>query len=306
MDRERLGDLAAFLAVAEESSFTRGAARLGTSQSALSHTIRRLEARLGLRLLTRTPRSVGLTEAGERLMETLRPALDAIDTRLAALTELREKPAGTVRITTGDHAAETILWPALKRFLPDYPDIKVEVEIDYGLTDLAAQRFDAGIRFGEQVAKDMIAVPIGPDMRMALVGAPAYFAKHPRPKTPHDLTAHNCINIRLPTYGGLYAWEFEKGGRALNVRVDGQLVFNSGALRREAVEAGFGLAYVPEDAVLPQIASGRLIRVLGDWCPPFAGYHLYYPSRRQLTPALSLLIEALRYRKRAATRGAGR
>jgi DNA-binding transcriptional LysR family regulator len=298
MDREELGDLAAFLAVAEERSFTKGAARLGTSQSALSHTIRRLEARLGIRLLSRTTRSVALTEAGDRLLETLRPAFDSIDSRLSALSELREKPAGTIRITTGDHAVETILWPALSQFLPKYPDIKVEVTIDYGLTDIVAERFDAGIRFGEQVAKDMIAVPIGPDMRMATVGAPSYFANHPKPKTPHDLTAHTCINLRLPTYGGLYAWEFEKGGRKLNVRVEGQLVLNSVGLICLAAEAGQGLAHVPEDRVKAKIDSGRLIRVLGDWCPPFAGYHLYYPSRRQSTPALSLLVDALRYRKR--------
>ncbi len=300
MDRDELGDLSAFLAVAEERSFTRAAARQGTSQSALSHTIKRLEGRLGLRLLTRTTRSVALTEAGERLMETLRPAFDAIDTRLADLSALRDKPAGTIRITTGDHAARSILWPALARFLPAYPDIKVEVTVDYGLTDIVAERYDAGVRFGEQIAKDMIAVPIGPEMRMALVGAPAYFANRPKPKTPHDLTGHNCINLRLPTYGGLYAWEFEKAGRVLNVRVEGQLVFNSLDLVCNAAVAGIGLAFVPEDVVKAEIDTGRLVRALGDWCPPFAGYHLYYPSRRQLAPALSLLVNALRYRKRSA------
>ncbi len=298
MDREELGDLAAFLAVGEEKSFTRAAAKLGTSQSALSHTIKRLETRLGLRLLTRTTRSVALTDAGERLMETLRPAFDSIDTRLAALSELREKPAGTLRITTGDHAARAILWPARARLLPVVPDLKVEGTGDYGRTDLVAERYDAGIRYGEQVAKDMIAVPIAPDTRMALVGAPSYFAGRPKPKTPRDLTAHNCINLRLPTYGGLYAWEFEKGGRELNVRVEGQLVFNTVDLVLKAALAGFGLAHVPEESVLADINAGRLIRVLGDWCPPFAGYHLYYPSRRQQSPALSLLVEALRYRTR--------
>lgn len=296
MRRDELGDLAAFLAVAEERSFTRAAARLGTSQSALSHTVRRLEARLGLRLLTRTTRSVAPTEAGERLLETLRPAFDEIDARLAALSELRDKPAGTIRITTGQHAAETILWPALLRLLPHYPDVRVELSVDQALTDIVAERYDAGVRLGEQVARDMIAVRIGPDMRMAVVGAPAYFATRPKPKTPHDLTHHTCINLRFPTLGGLYAWEFEKDGRALNVRVDGPLVFNVMPMILKAATDGFGLAFVLEDQAAPLIADGRLVRVLADWCPPFPGYHLYYPSRRQLTPAFALLVESLRYR----------
>jgi len=296
MRRDELGDLAAFLAVAEERSFTRAAARLGTSQSALSHTVRRLEARLGLRLLTRTTRSVAPTEAGERLLETLRPAFDEIDARLAALSELRDKPAGTIRITTGQHAAETILWPALLRLLPHYPDVRVELSVDQALTDIVAERYDAGVRLGEQVARDMIAVRIGPDMRMAVVGAPAYFATRPKPKTPHDLTHHTCINLRFPTLGGLYAWEFEKDGRALNVRVDGPLVFNVMPMILKAATDGFGLAFVLEDQAAPLIADGRLLRVLADWCPPFPGYHLYYPSRRQLTPAFALLVESLRYR----------
>jgi DNA-binding transcriptional LysR family regulator len=296
MRREELGDLAAFLAVAEERSFTRAAAKLGTSQSALSHTVRRLEARLGLRLLTRTTRSVAPTDAGEKLIETLRPALDEIGGRLAALTELRDKPAGTIRITTVETAAENILLPALVRLLPDYPDIKVELAIDYRLTDIVAEGYDAGVRLGEQVAKDMIAVPIGPDIRMAVVGSPTYFAKHPVPKKPQQLAAHVCINIRLPTRGGLYAWEFEKAGRKLNVRVEGQLVFNTTGLIVKAALAGMGLAYVPQDVVRDAIDGGRLVRVLGDWCPPFAGYHLYYPSRRQQAPAFALLAEALRYR----------
>jgi DNA-binding transcriptional LysR family regulator len=299
MRREELGDLAAFLAVAEERSFTRAAAKLGTSQSALSHTVKRLEARLGIRLLTRTTRSVAPTEAGERLIDTLRPALDEIDGRLAALTKLREKPAGTIRITTGEHAAETVLWPVLIGLLPVYPDINVELTIDYGLTDIVAERFDAGVRFGEQVAKDMIAVRIGPDMRMAVVGAPSYFAKRSLPKVPQQLAEHTCINLRLPTRGGLYAWEFEKGGRKLNVRVEGQLVFNTVSMMFKAVTAGLGLAYLPQDLVQSHIADGRLVRVLGDWCPPFSGYHLYYPSRRQQAPAFELLVEALRYRKSA-------
>ena len=296
MRRDELGDLAAFLAVAEERSFTRAAARLGTSQSALSHTVRRLEARLGLRLLTRTTRSVAPTEAGERLLETLRPAFDEIDARLAALSELRDKPAGTIRITTGQHAAETILWPALLRLLPHCQDVRVELSIDQALTDIVAERYDAGVRLGEQVARDMIAVRIGPDMRMAVVGAPAYFATRPKPKTPHDLTHHTCINLRFPTLGGLYAWEFEKVGRALNVRVDGPLVFNVMPMILKAATDGFGLAFVLEDQAAPLIADGRLLRVLADWCPPFPGYHLYYPSRRQLTPAFALLVESLRYR----------
>jgi DNA-binding transcriptional LysR family regulator len=296
MRRDELGDLTAFLAVAEERSFTRAAARLGTSQSALSHTVRRLEERLGLRLLTRTTRSVAPTEAGERLLETLRPALDEIDAKLTALGELREKPAGTVRITTSRHAAETILWPALARLLPDFPDIRVELSIDPALTDIVAERFDAGVRLGEQVAKDMIAVRIGPELRMALVGAPAYFARRPAPETPHDLTRHACINLRLSTLGGLYAWEFEKDGRPLNVRVDGQLVLNDMSLILKATIEGFGLALTLEDQVTQLVSEGKLVRVLEDWCPPFPGYHLYYPSRRQQSPAFALLVEALRYR----------
>jgi DNA-binding transcriptional LysR family regulator len=296
MPRESFNDLLAFLAVARERNFTRAAARLGVSQSALSHSVRGLEARLGVRLLTRTTRSVAPTEAGERLLRTVGPRFDEIEAELAALGELREKPAGTVRITAGEHAAEAILWPTLEKLLPDYPDIKVEIVIDYGLTDIVAERYDAGVRLGEQVAKDMIAVRIGPDMRMTVIGAPSYFARRKQPRTPQDLTAHDCINIRLPTYGGLYAWEFEKGGRELRVRVEGQLVFNNIALRLSAALAGFGLAYLPEDQVRTQLAEGRLVRVLADWCPPFPGYHLYYPSRRQPRPAFALLVEALRYR----------
>ena len=296
MPRENLNDLLAFLAVAKERSFTRAAAQLGVSQSALSHTVRGLEERLGLRLLTRTTRSVAPTEAGERLLRAAGPRLEEIEAEMAALSELRDRPAGTIRITAHDHAVRAVLWPALENLLADYPDIKVEIVIDYGLTDIVADRFDAGVRTGEMVAKDMIAVLIGPDMRSAVVGAPSYFAKRARPKTPQDLTTHACINLRLPTHGGLYAWEFEKGGRELRVRVEGQLVFNGTAPMLNAALAGFGLAYVPEDAVQAHIADGRLIRVLSDWCPPYPGYHLYYPSRRQQTPALALLIETLRYR----------
>jgi len=296
MRREELGDLTAFLAVAEERSFTRAAARLGTSQSALSHTVRRLETRLGLRLLTRTTRSVAPTEAGERLVETLRPAFDDIDTKLSALSELREKPAGTVRITTSKHAAESILWPALEPLLKDYPDVNVEVSVDQSLVNIVAERYDAGVRLGEQVEKDMIAVRIGPELRMAVVGAPAYFASRPAPTTPHDLTQHSCINLRMPTSGGLYAWEFERDGRELNVRVEGRLVLNEPSMILAAATAGMGLASLPDDQVPDYIADGRLVRVLEDWCPPFAGYHLYYPSRRQMAPAFALLVEALRYR----------
>jgi len=296
MPRDNLNELTAFTAVAREESFTKAAARLGVSQSALSHTVRALEERLGLRLLTRTTRSVSPTEAGERLLRTVGPRLDEIEAELSALSELREKPAGTVRITAGEHSAETVLWPAIARLLPDYPDIRVEIIVDYGLTDIVAERYDAGVRLGEQVARDMIAVRIGPDMRMAVVGAPAYFTKRPKPRAPQDLTGHNCINLRLPTYGGLYAWEFEKAGREIKVRVEGQLVFNTAGLRMGAVLSGLGLAYMPQDQVAAHLADGLLVQVLEDWCPPFPGYHLYYPSRRQATPAFSLLVEALRYR----------
>ncbi len=296
MPRENVNDLLAFLAVARDRSFTKAAAKLGVSQSALSHTIRGLESRLGLRLLTRTTRSVSPTEAGERLLHTIGPRFDEIDAELAALSELRDKPAGTIRITAGEHSAETVLWPALAELLPDYPDVRVEITVDYGLTDIVAERFDAGVRLGEQVAKDMIAVRIGPDMRMAVVGTPAYFARHARPKTPQDLTAHNCINLRLPTLGGIYAWEFEKGSRELKVRVDGQMVFNSTPLILKAALDGTGLAYLPQDRVQPYVDDGRLVHVLADWCPPFSGYHLYYPSRRQLSPAFALVVDALRYR----------
>jgi DNA-binding transcriptional LysR family regulator len=296
MRRGSFHDVIAFVSVARERNFTKAAAKLGVSQSALSHTIRALEARLGVRLLARTTRSVAPTEAGERLLAVVAPRFDEIDAELAALSELRERPAGTVRITAGDHPANSILWPAVARLLPDYPDIKVEIIVDQGLTDIVSQRYDAGVRLGERVDKDMIAVRIGPDMRMAVVGAPSYFARRGKPKTPHDLTEHNCINLRLPTSGGLYAWEFEKGGRELRVHVDGQLVFNTTDLRLKAVLAGLGLACLPEEQVSGQLARGELIRVLADWCPPFSGYHLYYPSRRQPTPAFVVLLDALRYR----------
>ncbi len=296
MQRGHLDDLVAFVAVGRERSFTKAAAKLGVSQSALSHTMRELEARLGVRLLTRTTRSVAPTEAGERLLHTLGPRFEEIEAELAALSELREKPAGTIRITATEYAVDTILWPKLAKFLARYPDIKVEMFIDNGLTDIVAQRFDAGVRAGEQVAKDMIAVRIGPDLRMAVVGAPSYFKKRSELKRPQDLIGHNCINLRLSTHGGLYAWEFEKGARELKVRVDGQLTFNGTFQMLNAALAGFGLAYVPEALVQPHLAKGRLQRVLEDWCPPYAGYHLYYPSRSQSSAAFALLVEALRYR----------
>ncbi|MBL0967606.1 MAG: LysR family transcriptional regulator [Brevundimonas sp.] len=296
MKRDELGDLAAFLAVAEERSFTRAAARLGTSQSALSHTVRRLETRLGLRLLTRTTRNVSPTEAGERLVETLRPAFDTIDARIDALSELRDRPAGAIRITSGEHAARTVLWPVVERLLREYPDIRIEIATDYRMVDLAEGRFDAGVRLGEHLAEDMIAVPIGPDVRMIVVGSPDYFAGRPKPATPHDLTDHRCINLRLPTRGGLYVWEFEKDGRPLNVRVEGPLIVNDLDLKVRGAVAGLGLAIVMADDVEAHVAAGRLVPVLEDWTPPFPGYHLYYPSRRQPTPAFALLVEALRYR----------
>jgi DNA-binding transcriptional LysR family regulator len=295
MPRDNFSDLLAFLTVAREGSFTKAAAQLGVSQSALSHTVRGLEARLGIRLLTRTTRSVSPTEAGERLLMTVAPRFEEIEAEVAALSELRDKPAGTIRITTAEHAAKTILWPKLAKFLPEYPDIRVEITIDYGLTDIVAERYELGVRLGDQVAKDMIAVRISPDLRMAVVGSPAYFSKRPQPQTPQDLTAHDCINLRLPTYGGLLAWEFARDGNDLKVHVQGQQVFNSSSVIRRAALAGFGLAYIPEDMVQMHLAEGSLIRVLDDWCPSFPGYHLYYPSRRQSLPAFALLINALRY-----------
>lgn len=290
-------ELAAFAAVANERSFTRAGAKLGVSPSALSQTIKGLEARLGVRLLARTTRSVAPTEAGERLLASVAPRLEEIEHALAALSELRDKPAGTIRITAGEHAARTVIQRGLARLLPQYPDIRVEVVVDYGLVDIVAEGFDAGVRLGEQVAKDMIALRIGPDMRMAVVGSPAYFENRPKPRSPQDLTEHNCINMRLPTYGGLFPWEFEKDGRELKVRVDGQLVFNTLRQRLDSARQGLGLAYMPEDVATACIESGELVRVLEDWCPPFTGYHLYYPSRRHSSPAFSLLADALRFKE---------
>jgi DNA-binding transcriptional LysR family regulator len=296
MRRDDLADLAAFAVVAEEGSFTRAAARLDVSQSALSHTMRKLEARLRLRLLTRTTRRVATTEAGERLLDTLRPAIDSIDRQLADLGDLRDRPSGTIRITASEHAAQTVLWPVIDTFLTKNPDVHVEINVEPGLSDIVAERYDAGVRLGEQLAKDMVAVPIGPALSMAAIAAPSYLAAHGTPQTPQDLTKHKCINLRLRSSGGLYVWEFEKGGRAVNVRVDGQVTLNSVTLILEAVRAGHGIAHVMEDRAKPLIKAGVAKRVLENWCPPFDGYHLYYPSRRQPTPAFILLVEALRYR----------
>jgi DNA-binding transcriptional LysR family regulator len=291
-----LNDLAAFVVVARERSFTRAAAQLGVSQSALSHTMRGLEERLGLRLLTRTTRSVTPTDAGERLLMTWGPRLEAIDAELADLGRLRETPAGEVRITADEYSARAVLWPVLRRLLPHYPDICVEIVTDYGLTDIVAERYDAGVRLGGLVAKDMIAVPIGPDMRMITVATPTYLSHRPRLETPQDLTGHRCINLRLPTYGGLYAWEFAHEGRELRVRVEGQLTFNSGDQILQAALDGFGVAYLPQGQVQPFVERGDLCEVLADWTPSYAGYHLYYPSRRQPTPAFTVVVDALRYR----------
>src|SRR4051812_19689863 len=296
MQRGHLDDLVAIIAVGQERSFTRAAAKLGISQSALSHTIRELEARLGVRLLTRTTRSVSPTEAGERLLNTLGPHFEEIDAALAAVSELREKPAGTIRITATEYAADAILMPKLAKLLREYPDIKVEIITDYGLTDIVTQRYDAGVRSGEQVAKDMIAVRIGPDLRMAVVGAPSYLRGRTEPQKPRDLLDHDCIKLRLPS-GAFYAWEFEKAGRELKVRVDGQLTCNTTAQMLNAALAGLGLAYVPEGMAQHYLARHRLKRVLRDWCLPFSGYHLWYPSRRQSSAAFALVVEALRYRQ---------
>jgi DNA-binding transcriptional LysR family regulator len=296
MPHENYNDLIAFLTVAREQSFTKAAAKLGVSQSALSQTVRGLEARLGIRLLTRTTRSVSPTEAGERLLNTVGPRFEEIETELGALSELKDKPSGTIRITAGEHPAISVLAPAIRKLAIEYPDINVEVIVDYGLTDIVTERYDAGIRLGEQVAKDMIAVKVSGDMRMAVIGSPEYFQRHGRPETPQDLTRHNCINMRLPTHGGIYPWEFERDGREIRVRVDGQLVFNNLAMRIDAALSGLGLAYMPEDQATAYLAAGRLERVLEDWCEPFPGYHLYYPNRRHASPAFGLFVDAVRFR----------
>lgn len=289
-------DLAAYVVVARERSFTKAAAKMGVSQSALSQTIRGLEERLGIRLLTRTTRSVSPTDAGERLLAKLEPRFDEIQGELVALAEMKDTPSGSVRITAGEHPALSVLEPMLPTFLGHNPAINVEIIIDYGLTDIVAERYDAGVRLGAQIAKDMIAVRISPDITMTVVGTPEYFARFAMPQTPEDLTLHNCINIRLPTYGTLFPWEFEKDGHELKVRVEGQAIFNNIGMRLASVLDGVGLAYMPEDQVLDHVASGRLVRVLKDWCPTFTGYHLYYPNRRHHSAAFSLFVEAMRFR----------
>lgn len=296
MLKENFNDLISFLVVARERSFTKAAAKLGVSQSALSHSIRGLEERLDIRLLTRTTRSVAPTEAGEKLANSLEPRFREIESELDALRDMRDTPAGNIRITAGEHAVDAVLWPFLKSFLANYPDINVEIVADNSLTDIVNGRFDAGVRLGEQVAKDMVAVRIGPDMRMVVVGSPQYLQQHSSPSTPQELQNHRCINMRLPTRGGLYAWEFEKDGQELRVRVDGQLTFNSLRQRIDAAVVGFGLAYVPEDSVQNELADGRLVQVLDAWCNTFPGYYLYYPSRKQHTTAFSLFVDALCYK----------
>lgn len=294
MAKPNLSDLVAFNCVARERSFAKAASKLGVSPSALSHTINRLESRLKVRLLNRTTRSVSTTEAGDQLLRRLGPHIEEIERGLDALGDFRDKPAGTIRVTSGDHAANTILWPKLVRFLPKYPEIKIEIAVEYALSDIVAQRYDAGVRMGEQVGDGMVAIPIGPPMRMAVVGAPSYFRQAASLLSPQQLTQHNCINLRLPTYGGLYAWEFEKEGRRVNVRVDGQLTFNGITQILNAALDGFGLAYLPEDFVRSFIKEKRLKRVLTDWCPSFPGYYLYYSSRRQPSVAFSLFIEEMK------------
>ena len=299
MALETFHDVLAFVHVVREGSFTRASARLGVSPSALSHAVRGLETRLGVRLLTRTMRSIATIEAGERLFNSVAPRFDDIDAEVAAVKDLRDKPAGTVRITSAEHAAASVLWPKLATAMRDYPDIHVEITIDYTMSDIVSQRYDAGVRVGDQVAKDMIAVRISPDLRIAVVGSPGYFATRPRPHAPHDLAQHNCIRLRLPTHGGFLAWDFDKDGQEGKFPVSGQWVFNNSSSIVRAALADHGLAFVPEDMVLEHIAAGRLVRVLDDWCQPYPGYHLYYPSRRQSSGALVVVVDALRHREEA-------
>ncbi len=297
MAGENFRDITAFLAVARERSFTRAAAQLGVSQSALSHTVRALEARLGLRLLTRTTRSVSPTEAGERLIRKVAPRFEAIAEELSTFEALRDRPAGTVRITASDFAVNTVLWPKLSRLQPKYPEIRVEVAIEPGLTDIVARHFDAGVRFGDQIAADMTAVRISPDIRMVIVGAPAYLKRHAPPTVPADLTGHQCINMRFSAHEDAYAWRLKKGRQNLQVRVDGPWTFNCIYPVVEAALAGFGLAYMPEELARPHIKSGRFQAVLKDWCPTLPGLHIFFAKRRQSSSALSLIVEELRYRR---------
>ncbi|MGA9609206.1 MAG: LysR family transcriptional regulator [Rouxiella badensis] len=289
-------DIAAFIAVAEEGSFTRAAAKLGLSQSALSYAVRMLEQRLETRLISRTTRSLSLTDAGERFFQTLKPALESINNQIDTLKTLHNRPAGNLRITTFKHAAQTVLFPALSAFMAEYPDITVEIDVNEGLADIVAERFDAGIRFGEQVEKDMVAVRVGPDIRMAVVATPDYFARYAPPQTPRELGEHRCIRYRQKTAGGLFAWEFRKGESALDVKVDGALIVNDSNMLEDAALKGLGLVYIYESQIVEHVAEGRLVRVLEDWCEPLPGYHLYYPSRKQHTPAFSLLLDRLRCR----------
>lgn len=297
MARDTINDLLAFIAIARERSFTRAAAKLGVSQSALSHTIRQLEGRLGVRLLTRTTRAVSPTDAGERLLNGIAPHFDEIESQVDSLNELRDKPAGTIRISASDYPIKHLLWPKLRKFLPEYPDIKVELLLDNGLTDIVTERYDAGVRMGEQLAKDMISVRIGPDFRFAVVGAPSYLADYPAPEHPKQLVNHRCINFRLSTAGGMWPWEFEENGRELKIRVDGQLAFNHMFDALDACLDGFGLAYMAEEMTAQYVAEGRLIRLLEPFSPYWDGFHLYYPSRRQSSPAFVALVDALRHRE---------
>jgi len=305
MTRPNLNDLVAFMTVAQERSFTRAAAKLGVSRSALSHTLRGIEERLGLRLLNRTTRSVTPTDAGKRLLRTIGPRLEQIETELNALNEFRERPVGNICITADEYAARTILWPVLRKLLPDYPDIHVQIVSDYRLTDIAAAGYDAGVRLGTIVAKDMVAIKIGPDLRMTAVASPSYLARRSTPMAPRELKSHSCINLFLPTHNELFIWRFRKGGRELRLRVEGQLVFSSISQILDAAIDGFGVAYLPQPLAQPHLDSGALVQVLADWSFLYAGYHLYYPSRRQMTPAFTLLVDALRYRGHRTIRSNG-
>lgn len=303
---DTFNDLLAFVHVAREGSFTQAAGRLGVSTSAVSHAVKGLETRLGMRLLTRTTRRISMTDVGERLYANVAPRFEEIDAEVAAVAEMGDKPSGTLRITSAEHAVDNVLWPKLAQVLNDYPDIHIEITVDYALSDIVSQRFDAGVRLGDQVARDMIAVRISPDLRMAVVGSPDYFVRHSKPKTPHDLSKHNCINLRLPTLGGVLPWDFDKHGKEIKFRVSGQLVFNSTTAIVRATLAGYGLAFVPEDMVLEHIAAGRLLRVLGDWCQPYPGYYLYYPSRLHPSSVMSVVVDALRHREPRRAPGANK
>lgn len=299
MDKTDLNQLRWFQIVAEEHSFTRAAAKIGVAQSTLSYSIKQLEAKMGIRLLTRTTRNVATTAAGERLLQTLTPRIAEIEDEIAALTALRDKPSGSIRLTLSDHALESVVWPKLKPALSDYPDIHVELILDSTFRNIVEEGFDAGVRLGESVEKDMIAVRIGPDWRLVAVASPGYLAAHGVPEHPQDLVRHVCINMRHETAGGLYAWEFEKDGQELRVRVSGQLTFNNSYAMIDAAVNGYGVAYIPDDIVERQIASGTLVQVLDDWSPFFDGYFLYYPSRRQNLPAFKVIVDALRHRERS-------